>query len=64
MQPDRADNILAALDADAADERRYKLLAATTDEEDDRVIELSRATVAARRSAASPRPFRSSDRPG
>jgi hypothetical protein len=32
----------AARDTDIADERRYKLLAATTDEEDDRVIEAVR----------------------
>jgi hypothetical protein len=37
---DEANDILAALAADAADERRYKLLAPTTDEEDDRVIEI------------------------
>jgi hypothetical protein len=40
MQPDLADDLLAALDADEAAERGYNLLAATTDEEDDRVIEV------------------------
>jgi hypothetical protein len=57
-------DILAALEADAADERRYKLLAATMVEEDDRVIEVP----AMRRhlavsAATSDRTPTSSDRP-
>ena len=37
---DRLENLLAAMAADAGDERGYQLLAATTAELDDRVIEV------------------------